>query len=73
MLGKISLQELQMKIGPLKYISLLPQSNIVEEYIQEGLHGADNQMISESFMGKYMILNSTKALMKSNLREGGVK
>lgn len=44
MLGKISFQELQMKIGPLKYISLLPQSNIVEEYIQEELHGAGNQM-----------------------------
>lgn len=42
MLGKISYQELQMKIGPLRYISILPQSKMVEEYIQEVLHGASN-------------------------------
>ncbi len=74
MLGKISYQELQMKIGPLKYLSILPQANMVEEFIQEILHGAKNEINQGSFIQKYFISNSSKAqLGKSTLRESGVK
>jgi hypothetical protein len=43
-LGKISIQELEMKIGQLKYISVLPGPSLVEELIQEILHGVSTQI-----------------------------
>ena len=74
MLGKISYQELQMKIGPLRYISILPQSSMVEEYIQEVLHGVSNEMNKGSLIERFFISNSSTALLgKSNLHEGGVE
>lgn len=64
-----------MKIGPLKYLSILPQTNMVEEYVQEILHGVHNEINQGSFIEKYFISNSSNALLgKSTLSEvGGVK
>lgn len=38
-LGKTTLAELEMQIGPLKYLSIIPKSNEVKNYISKSSFG----------------------------------